>query len=781
MNKIDFLTEGLNPKQAQAVANPLEYCTKIVAGAGTGKTKIISKRFAKLVFDNLTPEQILVITFTDKAAGEMRERIIQELDQNNIKSDEKTLWISTFHGFCSKIISENLAQIGIEEKYTLASQGELLEVFGEIITALKQNKIDEEMIAIAANLGLEAEIFELDNLTKLSKIAPLDELFESVFEIIKKIKSYGLSPFEFLQKSVSANQNYSKTIAQLGFGYESKDNYFAAWQEVLRPYASAKIDIDELAQPKVVLNKNGSSKAERWCAAAGFPEKLPQIDQIEKDFTNLVAVIYALYQENLRQKSMLDFDDLINKTLELLKHNPPVRKFYQTKFKHIIIDEFQDTNSSQLELIKLLINEDYPNITFVGDRKQSIYGFRHAQMENLDSLHEFVERKFAQKFPEIKLEVNYRSTQAVIEAVNFVTEKILELDENLQAFQGEQNANYVKTTKFCDGKNSSELKMKEAEFIAQEILALKQNDSANFKDFAVLVKSHFQADFIERILAKSAIPSIKKVNSGYFERPLVKDVIALFRLLLKKPDEMALVRVLQTKMDEPDLYRFVLELKELEGNLYEKAELLGDKPQTLVDIFEFIQANKNLELKEIFNNAKTFLQADLYKDIIESNKIEIEYKILEMIIDDFEKHRNHVSVFEFLKFFENLPTDSNYTLPNPIGEDIDAVNLLTVHASKGLEFDYVFLLNQSKRSQSQDTVAVLDLQYGDKSGFGILINKFEGKLSPKMAIYKSIWRAPREKAEKDRLFYVALSRAKKYLNVMTFDEVRLFEGLVEEK
>ena len=185
MCDFENLVDGLNKSQTEAVLNPVNSCTKIVAGAGTGKTKIISKRFAKLVMELLAngvenPEsKILVITFTDKAANEMRERIVLELENNQISSSnilENDLWISTFHSFCIRILKKHSIEVGLSPSFKILEEQQLKEIYDNIIKRVKYG-----------------EVFDLNEITKLSEIDDLDILFENIYSIIKEAKAVGIS------------------------------------------------------------------------------------------------------------------------------------------------------------------------------------------------------------------------------------------------------------------------------------------------------------------------------------------------------------------------------------------------------------------------------------------------------------------------------------------------------------------------------------------------------------------------------------------------------------
>ncbi len=806
MNKIiDKLTEELNDAQKLAVKHPLNSCTKIVAGAGTGKTKIISKRFAKLTYD-LIEEQIekptsrlLVITFTDKAANEMKERIIKELNENGLNAYGDDLWISTFHGFCSKILRKHSIEANLSPDFQLAEENDLQKSYDEIIKTLKYNeyKYIPNIENISASLSLSPELLSISNLKKLSAISSLDDLFSDIYNIIKKIKSLGLTPKEFLQKTLNSTENYTQTISTLPFNATSVEDYVIAWQNHLKPYIDdfcifeKETSFKGLTTKPLLLAKNGQRKAEKWTRADNLDNILDEFKKNENYLTKIIALIYAIYQENLEGKNIADFDDLINKTIQILKNNKIIKLYYQKYFKHLIIDEFQDTNGSQLELIKLLLNNDKPNITFVGDRKQSIYGFRYAQMENLEVLHKHIEEKYKQKYPEIKLETNYRSTSHVLNAVNYVTEEHLQLNEALNACElktiKEPNK-FVKNSEIMDTKYSFEQKEVEAKYIANEIQKLIEEENAKYKEIAILVKSHAQSELIETILTKYGIPSIKKTNKSFFNHAVIKNAKATLHLIKNPFNEIALTRILKIKLSDKELYKIKQTIdtlyianddsNEKYANFCEKIFKLMEKnveiPSPLLSIFrtlnQTVQNKKNSSLLQLFTSFAQEIPLHNSKTQTEDFQSNLNLRIFEKIISDYEQSKSFSTISNFLEYLEKIEENRNFELPTVLSTDINAVQILTIHASKGLEFPYTFVCSIPNTSRKNDGRIILDLQYGKKAGFGLIITKLNDKESPKNLIYKEIWQKPRDLNEAIRLFYVAVSRAEKYLNIITYNE-----------
>ena len=795
LQNIKDIVDGLNEAQTQAVLNPLESCTKIVAGAGTGKTKIISKRFLKLVLDLMERREkdpqskILVITFTDKAANEMKERIIKELEDNNLHAYSDTdLWISTFHSFCIRILKKYSIEAGLSPSFKMAEEQQLQEIYSNLVKKIKYGEANQEVLSV-------------ESIARLNKISGLDALFDDIYNVIKKIKSLGITPQEFLHSSLNATADFSNVMKNTPFKFATKEDYAANWAHHFKDYTDDSTVLDEavfdsIAKAKLVLDKFGKRKASEYGMAQGFPENIEPVTQAELLLTRVIAAVYELYQTELENHDLADFDDLINKTIMIFKQNEQIRLYYQNYFKQIIVDEFQDTNGAQLELIELLLNPDNPDLTFVGDRKQSIYAFRYAQMENLEVLHKNAEKKYSKKFEPVNLSINYRSTPQVLNAVNFVTQNELKLDgENLNANPNltyPDSARDIKVTRIEGFENAYEQKITEASYIAQEISSLLKRDNASFKDFAVLVKSHAQADIVERELKKKNIPAVKKVNTGFFKEPVVKNVISAFRLIKNSEDEQALFRLLKVNFTDAELFEIKKSLdKELlcqtdfdtvkRMNLAQKYITLKTLDKTSISYLEKIYDTVNkikkhkssLTLMQIFEIIKENIclyNCSDFSSEFEQENAKNNLLILEKIIDDFTQSENFLSINTLLNYLEKIQDDRNFELPSVNTLELDAVQILTIHASKGLEFPYVFVLSIASSSKTADKSGIIfDMQYGEKPGFGIIASKYKGKPTAKALIYKQLWQKPREKNEALRLFYVAVSRAKKYLNVLSFE------------
>ena len=415
---LDELVDGLNPAQREAVehrGSPL----LIVAGAGSGKTRVLTRRIAHLLrTGEAMPGEILAITFTNKAAAEMRERV-EEL----VGPAARSMWVSTFHSACVRILRRDAAAAGLKSSFTIYDSADSL----RLITT------------IAKDLQLDTK-----------KHAP-----RALASRISTLKNDLTDPIDFADQAESAKNPFEKTLAK----------------------------------------------------------------------------IYTNYTERLRQANAVDFDDLIGLTVALLRDNPAIREGYRRRFRHLLVDEYQDTNTAQYQLVRELVGDDpHASLTVVGDSDQSIYAFRGATIRNII--------EFEQDFPSartIVLEQNYRSTQNILAAANSVIEenegrrkKNLWTDQG----EGEQITLYV-----ADDEQA------EARYIGRQIDALV-DDGRRAGDIAIFYRANAQSRALEDQLIRIGLPYRVVGGTRFYERREIKDAIAYLQVLANPADEINLRRIL---------------------------------------------------------------------------------------------------------------------------------------------------------------------------------------------------------------------------------------------
>ena len=596
--------ENLNNEQKKAV----KYFDKpllVLAGAGSGKTRVITNKIAYLIQNDVYPSSILALTFTNKAAEEMKNRVnklVQEVELNN-------LWIGTFHYICLRILKKHCDMINLSRNFVIYDQDDQKKLIKNI---LKDFNIEHDRSDIYAILN-------------------------------------GIS---------KAKQNY-KDFNEM-YGVEGYGEYFTK-----------------------IANE---------------------------------------YEKRLFDADAVDFDNMINLTIKLFEENKEILDFYKDKFSYVLVDEYQDTNYVQFRLVYLLTGEKQ-NLCVVGDEDQSIYGWRGANIKNIMNF----ESKF--KDPKIiKLEQNYRSTKNILSAANYLIsnnderkEKKLWTDNN----EGEKIKVYAK--------NSKE---NEVHRICNEILDIKQQGD-NYIDIAIFVRTNAQTREIERGLRNKRIPYIVIGSLKYFDRMEVKDILAYLKYYNNRNDYLSLIRIINTP-------------KRAIGNKSQEKimNILRDSETTLEDIYKKRLLNERIcnniaEFCEVFKEIDSYFQNNELVDGVLKLLDKINYKkYLEKYYDNAEERWENVhELVSDIREYQKKNDDSNlnnYLNNIALIQDIDlmdeeasmdAVNVLTIHKAKGLEFEYVFV-----------------------SGVE------DGKIP-----HKNSRTSPSEIEEERRLLYVAMTRAKKRL------------------
>ncbi len=553
------LLSGLNEKQKEAVLTT-EGPVMVMAGAGSGKTRVLTRRIAYLINDlGVNPYSILAVTFTNKAAREMKERITDLLG-----IDTKFMWVSTFHSFCTRLLR-------VEAKY-----------LGGMYTSNFQILDDEDTL-----------------------------------KIIKKI------------------------VKELNLDDDIKPNYFKNLISQMKNFPDFK-----LSDP--------------------FKERL-------------LESVYNKYQEYLALNNAFDFDDLLLKTVEVIKNNPEILTKYQDKFNYILVDEFQDTNKVQFELISLLAAR-YQNIFVVGDEDQSIYSFRGALVTNI--------RRFREVFPLTKLillEENYRSTKAILDLANKVIKhNSSRVEKNLFTDRVDSiKPYYFKAT------NSYE----EVIFVLEKIKELLDK-GYSYKDFAILYRANYISRNFEDVFVKNKIPYVIYGGMSFFSRKEIKDVVAYLRLILNNNDNLSFLRIVnepKRKIGTTTLEKLAKLASDNNLSLFEAIPLVNNSNlNKFYELINFLKDNVlNYELNDYFDllvdktNYLEYLKSNEEEERIENLN---EFKsVLNEARDTYEG--DNINILASLLQDLSLRTDTDNKK-----DDDNVVKLMTFHQAKGLEFKVVFMV-----------------------------------------------------------------------------------------
>ncbi len=566
--------DTLNEQQREAVYHT-EGPVLILAGAGSGKTRVLTHRTAYLIEEcGVNPYNIMAITFTNKAAGEMRERIDKLVGYGS-----ESIWVSTFHSTCVRILRRHIDRIGFDTNFTIYD-------FDDQKTLMKD---------ICKRLNVDTKIYK--------------------------------------EKSLLAAISHAK---------------------------------DELISPEEYATR---------AAASGDYAKKKQ------------AEIYREYQEALRKNNALDFDDLIVKTVELFRVDAQVLDYYQERFRYIMVDEYQDTNTAQFELVSTLARK-YKNLCVVGDDDQSIYKFRGANIYNI--------LNFEKHFPEavtIKLEQNYRSTQNILDAANSVIAN---------------NVGRKRKTLWTDnaqgkkiGFRQFETGYEEAEYIAKDIAGCVQSGAYHYGDCAVLYRTNAQSRLFEEKFIVSNIPYKIVGGVNFYARKEVKDLLAYLKTIDNARDDLAVRRIINVPkrgIGATTLNRVADYAAEQNLSFYNALKMADDIPTLgksaakIHPFVNFIQVMRSkLELISVSELLQEIIDETGYVKELEAEGTEEAQARIENIdeliskVVTYEEGEEHPTLSGFLEEVA-LVADID-----SLEEGSDYVVLMTLHSAKGLEFPKVYL------------------------------------------------------------------------------------------
>ena len=579
---IDYL-EGLNERQREAVLH-IDGPIMIVAGAGSGKTKVLTTRVIHLMANGVDAFNILALTFTNKAAKEMKERVEKILGNG----EARNLYIGTFHSVFARILRFEADKIGYPRNFTIYDTDDAKSVIKTVINELN-----------------------LDDKHYKPSI---------VYNRISSAKNALVSPEEYR-------------------------NDYGLQQEDMRANRPA------------------------------------------------IAQIYDAYAKRCFKNGAMDFDDLLMKFYELLKNIPECLVKYQRKFKYILIDEYQDTNPSQYEIIKLL-GAMHENVCVVGDDAQSIYSFRGATIENI--------LQFQKDYDEVrlvKLEQNYRSTQSILHVANEVIKN---------------NKGQIEKVLFTENAEGEKIKLvrtmtdnDEGKFVADSIQEQKLRNHYSNKDFAILYRTNAQSRAFEEALRRMGIAYTIYGGISFYQRKEIKDIVAYLRLIVNPADEEALKRIINFPargIGKTTIDKLVLSANENNISMWqvlEKANEFGFRAGTFTALQDFVTMIKSFASMLAKQNAYEVAfhvgkQTGLVKELFNDKSTEgvARYENIQELVNSIKEWTESPdnedgelvdkSLASYLQQI-TLLTDADEKDP-----DADTVKLMTIHAAKGLEFSCVF-------------------------------------------------------------------------------------------
>ncbi|HDT3934582.1 TPA: DNA helicase Rep [Morganella morganii subsp. morganii] len=573
----------LNPGQQQAVEYVQGPCL-VLAGAGSGKTRVITNKIAHLIRNTgYQPRQIAAVTFTNKAAREMKERVAQTLG----RKEAKGLMISTFHTLGLEIIKREYKALGMKSNFSLFD--------------------DQDQIAL---------------------------LKELTFDHLEEDK-------ELLQQLVSQISN--------------------------------------------------------WKNALLTPEQAKGLARSEREHT--FAECYRRYELHLNSCNVLDFDDLITKPTLLFARDEQARERWQQRIRYLLVDEYQDTNTSQYQLVKLLVGKR-AYFTVVGDDDQSIYSWRGAQPKNLVQL--------SKDFPElqvIKLEQNYRSSGCILNAANIL------IANNPHVFEKQlfSNLGYGDPMKVITANNEDH----EAERVVGELIAHHFINKTDYKDYAILYRGNHQSRIFEKMLMQNRIPYRISGGTSFFSRPEIKDLLAYLRVLTNPEDDSAFLRIVNTprrgigpatiqKLGEwantrdKSLYQASFDLGLGQTLSGQGLAALTNFTGWLAEVEKLVEREPLIAVRDLLHGLD--YQSWLFETSASPKAAEMRMKNVDQLSSWMAEMLEGDDLNEPMTLAQVV---TRFTLRDMMergeeAEELDQVQLMTLHASKGLEFPYVFLVGMEE-------------------------------------------------------------------------------------
>jgi DNA helicase-2/ATP-dependent DNA helicase PcrA len=579
-DRVERLLAGLNPPQRKA-AEHTEGPLLVVAGAGSGKTRVLTHRIAYLLATGAArPGEILAITFTNKAAAEMRERV-GELVGRSVRA----MWVTTFHSSCARMLRADAERLGYSRSFTIYDQSDSLRMLKRVMR----------------ELGVDPKRY----------------------------------PARAIQSKISGAKN------QL-------------------------IDSDMYAETQ------GSV------------------------FEEVVAEAFPLYEKRMLEANAMDFDDLLVRTVNALELFEEVRERWRRTFRHVLVDEYQDTNHAQYRLLQLLASE-HGNLMVVGDEDQSIYGFRHADIRNiLDFEHDFPEAEV------VKLEQNYRSTQTILSAANAVVERNRERRPK-ELWTEIEGGELVQLSELGD-------EHEEARWVAAEIERLGEEHGVKRSDVAVFYRTNAMSRILEDTLVRFEVPYQVIGGTKFYDRAEVKDAVAYLSLLLNPADQVSFLRIVNSPrrgIGNTTQGRLASYANTSGLTIWEVAERAEEVPglsaAAIKAVGRFFETMDLLKARvesgaAVADLVQAVLSESGYVEALEAERtVEAEGRIenLDAFTEaaaEFDLNREQEGESEVPPLEEFLQQISLLSDQDSIEEEQDLVTLMTVHNAKGLEYDTVFVI-----------------------------------------------------------------------------------------
>jgi DNA helicase-2/ATP-dependent DNA helicase PcrA len=578
-DRAERLLADLNDPQREAVRHgggPL----LVLAGAGSGKTRVLTHRIAYLLATGAArPGEILAITFTNKAASEMRERV-----EALVGRSARAMWVTTFHSACARMLRADAERLGYSRGFTIYDESDSLRMLKRCM----------------AELGVDPKRF----------------------------------PPRAIRSQVSGAKN-------------------------------------ELVDAEAFAQAQGSV------------------------FEEAAAAVYELYEKRMLEANAMDFDDLLVRTVNVLETSEEARERWRRTFRHVLVDEYQDTNHAQYRLLQLL-TEEHGNLMVVGDEDQSVYGFRHADIRNI--------LDFERDFPDaevVKLEQNYRSTQTILSAANAVVERNRERRPK-QLWTEIAGGKPIQLSELSD-------EHEEARWVAGEIERLAEEEGVLREDVAVFYRTNAMSRVLEDTLVRFELPYQVIGGTKFYERAEIKDAVAYLSLLANPADQVSFARVVNSPrrgIGDTSQGRLAshanttgLPIWEVAGRAEEVPGLSGAAIKAIARFHETMEAlRERADTAPVSGLLEGVLREAGYMDALAAERtVEAEGRIenLEELVGvaaEFDANREVEGEGDVSPLEEFLQQISLYTEQDGLREEESLITLMTLHNAKGLEYDTVFIV-----------------------------------------------------------------------------------------
>jgi DNA helicase II / ATP-dependent DNA helicase PcrA len=578
-DRVERLLAGLNPPQREAVEHG-EGPLLVLAGAGSGKTRVLTHRIAYLLATGAArPGEILAITFTNRAAAEMRERVGQLIGRS-----VRAMWVTTFHSACARMLRADAERLGYSRGFTIYDEADSLRMLKRCLTEL------------------------------------------------------GVDPKRFPPRAIRAKISGAK---------------------------------NQLVDPAEYAETQGSV------------------------FEEVVAEAYPLYEKRMLEANAMDFDDLLVRTVNALELFGEVRERWRRTFRHVLVDEYQDTNHAQYRLLQLLASE-HGNLMVVGDEDQSIYGFRHADVRNI--------LDFDRDFPDaavVKLEQNYRSTQTILSAANAVVENNRERRPK-RLWTEDEGGEPVKLEELTD-------EHEEARWVAAEIERLGEEHGVGRAEVAVFYRTNAMSRVLEDTLVRFELPYQVIGGTKFYDRMEIKDAIAYLSLLVNPADQVSFSRIVNSPrrgIGNTSQGRLASYANTAGLTIWEVMERVEDVPglgaAAIKAVSRFYETMEGLRDRAETSSVAGVLEATLsetgYLEALAAERtVEAEGRVenLEELVGvagEFDLNREREGESEVPPLEEFLQQISLLSDQDALEEERELITLMTLHNAKGLEYDTVFVV-----------------------------------------------------------------------------------------